>query len=309
MIDKTNIIINKEFKSIIDLLLYFSDDQKCIDYLENIRWGECIESPFDKSSVIYICKSNQYKCKNTGKYFNVKTGTMFEGTKLPLKKWMLAIWLITSHKGGITSVQLGKDIHVTQSTAWLMLHKIRNCFKFNDSEKMTGIVEIDEVFIGGKEKFKHKNKRSLFPQSHSNKIAILGIVERGGRLMAKVVGVPTLKNVTPVILENIAPETTVVTDQAMIYKKLKMYYDHQVVNHEVGEYVVGNAYTNTIEGFWSILRRSTTGMYKKTSREHLPRYVDESVFRYNTKNDTESFRFNLLLSNLDNRMTRKELIN
>jgi response regulator RpfG family c-di-GMP phosphodiesterase len=141
-------MINTEFKSIIYLLKAFPDEQSCINHLEELRWNGNIVSPFDTESVVYSCAGNKYKCKNTGKYFNVKTNTLFDNTKIKLQKWFLAIYIVTSHKKGISSLQLSRDIDVTQKTAWFMLQRIRNCFGDN-SDMLKGEVEVDETYIGG----------------------------------------------------------------------------------------------------------------------------------------------------------------
>ena len=147
-------MFNKEVKSIIDLIKSFPTEQSCIDHLEILRWNGNVVSPFDEASKVYNCKGNKYKCKNTGKYFNVKTSTLFDNTKMDLQKWFMAIWLVTSHKKGISSLQLGRDLGITQKSAWFMLQRIRNCFGLNedDGDKLKGEVEIDETYVGGKVK-------------------------------------------------------------------------------------------------------------------------------------------------------------
>ena len=130
-----------EFKSLFDLQSAFPDEQSCIDHLENMIWGDMIISPFDATSKVYKCKGNKYRCKNTGKYFNVKTGTLFDNSKIELRKWFMAIWLVTSHKKGISSVQLSKDIGVTQKTAWFMLERIRKCFGTENNNRLDDVVE------------------------------------------------------------------------------------------------------------------------------------------------------------------------
>lgn len=141
-------MINKDFKIILDLINNtFPNEESCIEHLEKLRWEDGnIVSPFDVDSKVYICKGNRYRCKNTGKYFNVKSGTLFDNTKVKLQKWFLAIWLITSHRKGISSVQLSKDIGVTQKTAWFMLHRIRNCFSFDNDNDLIGEVEVDKTY-------------------------------------------------------------------------------------------------------------------------------------------------------------------
>ncbi len=162
-------MINKDFNSILDLLQTFSDEQTCIDHLEELRWNGHVVSPFDSSSKVYKCKGNKYRCKNTSKYFNVKTGTLFDNTKVKLQKWFLAIWLVTSHKKGISSMQLAKDIDVTQKTAWFMLQRIRNCFGIENNNTLDGEVEADETYIGGKNKNRHKDKKVDNAQGRSSK--------------------------------------------------------------------------------------------------------------------------------------------
>lgn len=154
-------MFNKEVKSVLDLIKAFPDEQSCIDHLEALRWNGNVVSPFDPASKVYDCKGNRYKCKETGKYFNVKTNTLFDNTKMPLQKWFLAIWLVTSHKKGISSLQLGRDLDITQKSAWFMLQRIRNCFGISDNEKLDNEVEVDETYAGGKNKNRRANKKVL----------------------------------------------------------------------------------------------------------------------------------------------------
>ncbi len=144
-------MINTNFKSILDLVKAFPDEQSCIDHLTHLRWNGNVISPFDSESRVYTCKNNRYRCKNTSKYFNVKTATLFDNTKIELRKWFMAIYLITGHSKGISSIQLSKDIDVTQKTAWFMLQRIRNCFGI-DTDQLDNEVEINKTYIGGKNK-------------------------------------------------------------------------------------------------------------------------------------------------------------
>ena len=162
-------MINKNFNSIIELLKAFPDEQSCIAHLEKLRWNGYIISPFDPISKVYDCKGNKYRCKNTGKYFNVKTGTLFDNTKVKLQKWFLAIWIVTSHKKGISSIQLSKDINVTQKTAWFMLQRIRNCFGNEKEGILKNKIEIDETYVGGKNKNRHNEKKIKASQGRSTK--------------------------------------------------------------------------------------------------------------------------------------------
>lgn len=175
-----------EFKSLFDLQSAFPDEQSCIDHLENMIWGDVIISPFDATSKVYKCEGNKYRCKNTGKYFNVKTGTLFDNTKIELRKWFMAIWLVTSHKKGISSVQLSKDIGVTQKTAWFMLERIRKCFSSENNNSLNDVVEVDETYIGGKNKNRHNSKKVKNAQGRSlkDKSAVVGMVQRQGKVNA-----------------------------------------------------------------------------------------------------------------------------
>lgn len=303
-------MINTNFKTIIDLIRAFPDEQTCIDHLESLRWNSGhIVSPFDPYSKVYKCANNRYRCKNTGKYFNVKTGTLFDNSKVELQKWFLAIWLATSHKKGISSVQLSKDIGVTQKTAWFMLQRIRNCFGFDNDNDLSNEVEVDETYIGGKNKNKHNVKKVECTQGRSikDKAPVFGMIERGGKLNAKCVEDVSVRTLTSEIVRYVN-DATVYSDEWIGYNALKRIYDHQFIKHGAGQYVNGRIHTNTIEGFWSLLKRGIIGIYHFTSVKHLQKYVDEFVFRYNTRNNNETQRFNLLLSNTEYRLTYKRLI-
>ena len=195
-------MINKEFNTILELLQAFPDEQSCIDHLTALRWEDgLVISPFDAESKVYKCANNRYRCKNTGKYFNVKTSTLFDNTKVKLQKWFLAIWLVTSHKKGISSIQLSKDIGVTQKTAWFMLHRIRNCFGFDNDNDLSNEVEVDETYVGGKAKNKHNSKRVKGTQGRStkDKAPVFGM----GKLNAKCVDDVTIQTLTNEIVNYI----------------------------------------------------------------------------------------------------------
>ena len=301
-------MINCEFNSIIELVRAFPDEQTCIDHLETIRWNGSVVSPFDENSKVYKCKNNRYRCKNTGKYFNVRTNTLFENTKVGLQKWFLAIWLITSHKKGISSLQLSKDISVTQKTAWFMLQRIRNCFGMDDDTTLSNEVEVDETYVGGKNKNRHAKKKTKNAQGRSNKdkAPVVGLVERGGKLVAKKVDDVKTKTLTKEVV-SLVNNATVYTDEWVGYNMLKKIYKHEIVKHGQGEFVSGKAHTNTIEGFWSLLKRGIIGIYHFVSKKHLQYYVDEFVFRYNLRKTDEAERFNAMLSKLGNRITYAQL--
>lgn len=303
-------MINTNFQSIIELLKAFPDEQTCINHLEQLRWNGNVVSPFDSSSQVYKCAGNKYKCKNTGKYFNVKTDTLFDNTKIKLQSWFLAIYIVTSHKKGISSLQLGRDLNVTQKTAWFMLQRIRNCFGIDNDAILDNEVELDETYIGGKNKNRHDNKKIEASQGRSlkDKTPVFGMIERSGKLIAKKVKDTNSETLTREAIKSIKESAKVYTDEWLGYKGISKIYDHQIVKHNEKEYVNGRIHTNTLEGFWSLLKRGIFGIYHSTSKKHLQMYVDEFVFRYNTKNSKESNRFNLMLANTEHRLTYKELI-
>jgi len=304
LIDTSNI------KSVLDLIKLFPDQQSCIDHLEKLRWGRNVVSPFDPDSKVYKCKGNRYRCYSTGKYFNVKTNTLFDNTKLPLIKWFLGIYIVTSHKKGISSVQLGKDLDITQKSAWFMLQRIRACFGI-DEGKLQDEVEVDETYVGGKNKNRHVDKKVLFSQgrSYKDKTPVVGMIQRGGKLAATVVKDVTRKTLRKVLLDHIESGATLYSDEWRGYNGIGRYFDHSFIRHGQKEYANGNTHTNTIEGFWSILKRGIIGIYHYTSKKHLQLYLDEFVFRYNCRSFTEIERFNTLLRNITNRFTYKALIN
>ncbi len=299
-------MFNKEVKSVLDLIQAFPTEQSCIEHLEKIRWNGNVVSPFDATSKVYKTKVG-YQCKNTGKNFNVKTNTIFDNTKLPLVKWFLAIWIATSHKKGISSLQLGRDLDITQKSAWFMLQRIRACFDIDIDTKLDGEVEVDETAIGGLETNKHADKKSDNPYA-GDKATVMGMVQREGKVVAMHVADRKAGSLVPQIIEIVSTTAKLYTDEWVGYNSLRRVYDHSVVKHNAHQYVNGRVHTNTIEGFWSLLKRGIFGIYHFTSKKHLQKYVDEFAFRYNSREITSKQRFDLMLGQMENRLTYKMLI-
>ncbi len=286
----------------------FPTEQSCIEYYEQIRWNGKVVSPFDETANVYKCKNGKYRCANTGKYFDVKTGTIFAHTKLPLRYWFYAMFLFLSHKRGVSSCQLARDLGVTQKTAWNMLHKIREYMDCENDHQLSAEVEIDETFVGGKNKNRHKDKKVEKCQGRSfkDKVPVFGMYQRGGNIVAKVVPDTKAKTLTPLLEQYVSTESRVFTDGweygdiDLRYEQLSVdhgagFYGTSYINNE-GEYIV--VCTNGIECAWSHLKRTILGTYYKVSKKHLQRYVDEFTFRFNTRNIGDFQRFELLLRNV-----------
>ena len=307
-------MFNSRFKSLKDLQDAFPTEQHCIDYLEGMRWNGNVVCPFDASSKVYKCKDNNYRCKNTGKYFNVKTNLIFHKTPLPLIKWFMAIWLVLSHKKGISSVQLGKDIGVTQKTAWFMLHRIRKALEIDndlpEDEQLDGTVEIDETFVGGKNKNRHKDKKVKGSQGRSfkDKVPVFGILQREGKVIAKVVGNTQVDTLFKLIQRYVSPGSNLYTDEWNYGSQTDTLYNHQSVDHSSGFYGNGDLTTNRIEGFWALIKRSIMGIYYHWSKKHMQKYISECAYRFNTRLLTDRERFDLFLRNIECCLTYKELI-
>ena len=291
--------------SLLTLSENFPDEESCIRYFEKMRWGDEVISPYDSNSKVYKCGNGKYKCKNTGRYFDVKTGTAFANTKLPMKAWFYAMMLFLSHKRGVSSCQLARDLGITQKTAWKMLHKIRQYMEMENSHTLSGEVEIDEAFVGGKNKNRHKDKKveKCQGRSYKDKVPVFGAIERGGKIFVRVVPNTQAKTLVPIVKKNVEVGSSVYTD-GWSYKGLEKKYTQMSVDHgkhfygmllvtEDGEVI--EVTTNRIENAWSVFKRTMKGTYIHVSKKYLQRYVDEFVFRFNTRKISKYERIELLL--------------
>jgi transposase-like protein len=284
------------FDSLFDLLAAFPDEQSCIDHIRAIRWKDGEFCPHCGGTRIYHFSDRKtFKCGDCRERFSIKVGTIFHDTKLPLRKWFMALWMITNHPKGIASTTMAKDLKVTQKTAWHLLHRIRHAARTQSfNAPLKGTVEVDETFVGGKARNKHIGKRGKSGTTGgSGKAVVAGAVERNGEAVARVVNDVKAATLTQFVRETVSPNAEmVVTDQWLGYKHLGKEYSHAVINHSQGQYGSGTVHTQTIECIWALLKRQIIGIHHWVSAKHLQKYVDEMTWRFNRRDMRVTARMN-----------------
>ncbi|NOU05796.1 MAG: IS1595 family transposase [Hyphomicrobiaceae bacterium] len=296
--------------SLYDFFEVFPDEQAAIDHLRAIRWKDGAFCPYCNSKrVMHFSDKKTHKCHDCRQRFSIKVGTIFADTKLPLRKWFATIWLITSHKKGIASTQLAKDLKITQKSAWFVLHRLRHAARTKSFNRpLEGTVELDETLIGGKESNKHKKKRNKLAGGRVGKTVVFGMLERGGELRAKSISNLQTRMVRGRVLDNVKKGARLMTDDAPVYKSLHGMYPVGSVNHSAGEYVKDiNCHINTLEGAWSLFKRQVYGIHHHVSAKHLDAYLGEMCYRYNRRAMGEGDRVNDLLGRVEGRLTYKVL--
>ena len=297
--------------SIVELLKMFPNDESVVEWLEETRWENkptCAHCGGTEKISNAPAKKYGYWCGNCRDHFNVMTGTVMHGTRTPLQNWMVAIYYVMTARKGISAMQLSKEISVQYKTAWYMLHRIREASGDSDAV-LSGIVEMDEVFVGGREGAKHKSKKLNAGRGPVGKTPVMGIRERGGKTVAKPVDSANMKTANEFASDKVEEGSTVYTDDSVIYGKLP--FAHDFVNHSAGQYVKGDCHTNGMESVWAVFKRSLHGTWHHVSVKHLPRYVNEATMRLNGGNvrrDTIN-RMEDLARNMKGRRIRyKELV-
>jgi len=306
----------KSFKSLIELFEAFPDEQSAIDHLRALRWKNGAFCPYcGGTRIMHFSDKRTHKCSDCRQRFSIKVGTIFEDTKLPLRKWFAAIWLITAHKKGIASTQLATDLSITQKSAWFVLHRLRYAARTKSfARPLAGEVEADSTFVGGNPRNKPLSKRAQLAKSgaKTEKIVVHGVMQRAAEGEVSQARAFTLPNASGPAIQanvraNVEPGSTLYTDAWRSYRKLKAEYVHKWVDHGVS-YVDGTIHTNGIEGFWSLFKRQYHGTHHWISRKHMDAYLNEMCYRWNRRDMGAGERVNDFLGNVEGRLTYKALI-
>ena len=314
-------------QSLLEATRYFSNPDTCLNFAVSMRWPNGVACPrCGCMEPSFISTRRIWKCKGCKRQFSVKVGTIFEDSPLGLDVWFVAMWLIVNAKNGISSYEVSRALGVTQKTAWFLLHRVRHIMKTGSLDKLEGEIEVDESFVGGLEKNKHKDKKQNAGRGGVGKQIVLGVLERGntqkdenGKLRKKdervysQIRVNIIPDTTQVTLHgeikaNVTEDAEVYTDAHRGYNGLSNDFKHAFVDHAV-KYAEGKVYTNGVENFWSLLDRSIHGTYIKPEAQHLLRYVDEQAFRFNYRSGTDATRFLQTMQGIEGkRLTYDKLI-
>jgi transposase-like protein len=303
------------------VIQHFTDEQVCIDAVAKMRWPKGPECPAcEAKEPYYLATQKRWKCRECRRQFSVKLGTIFEDSPIPLQKWLPALWMLVNCRNGISSYEIQRDLGVSQKAGWFMLHRLRLVLQNKTVTKLGGPqgkhVEVDETFIGGKARNMHKGRRAKMHNVGmiAAKTAVMGLLERGGKVQTHVLGRRIGKQMQQIINDSVMPGTWVMTDEFQGYQGIGDDYTHLVINH-LERYVMGNVHTQGIENFWSLLKRTLGGTYVAVEPFHLFRYVDEQAFRFNHRKDdtgrklSDAERFEIALSRVaGKRLTFAEVI-
>jgi transposase-like protein len=302
-------------KTLQQVIRYFSNDDICIQTVAEMRWPHGPECPeCGRKDHYYLATQRRWKCKQCKKQFSVKVGTIFEDSPLGLDKWLCAMWLITNCKNGISSCEVARNLGITQKSAWFMMHRIRLAMQNGSLMKLGGDggeVEADEAFIGGKARNMRlsERERRITGTGTKDKVAVMGILERGGEVRTTVIPNRKKKAIQDEVKRHVQAGAALYSDALKSYDGLASDYAHQVIDHAV-KYVDGRIHTNGLENFWSLLKRGINGTYVSVELFHLFRYLDEQAYRYNNRKEPmdDSARFYDLLSRIaGKRVTYSEL--
>lgn len=299
-------------ETLVEAIRYFADPEVALDFMVKLRWPGGVECPHCGSADVRFLKSRRLwecKSKHPRRQFSYKVGTIFEDSPLGLETWLPAIWMIANYKNGVSSHEMARSLGVTQKTAWFMLHRIRLAMQTGTFKKLSGEVEVDETFIGGKARNMHPGKRKVKGRGPIGKEIVLGILERKGEVRTFHISNTKAKTIKPKVREHVEAGSEVFTDTLASYFGLSKEYVHGVINH-AERYVDGRIHTNGMENFWSLFKRGIHGTYTGVAPFHLFRYLDEQTFRYNNRKDErgDAGRFwSVAKSVVDKRLTYASL--
>lgn len=307
----------KEPKSLQEAIIYFSNPDNCVDYLAVRRWPNGVICPTCSSDKVkYNANRRTWQCSthHAKREFSIKVGSVMEDSAITLDKWLTAIWLVINCKNGISSYEVARDLKITQKSAWFMLHRIRlglqDGFFGSKLGANGGEVEVDETFIGGKARNMHlsKRQRRITGTGGKDKTAVMGIMERGGKIRTAIIPNRRRSSLQAEVRKHVEAGAALYSDALQSYEGLATEYAHKVVDH-ASQYVDGRVHTNSLENFWSLLKRGIAGTYVSVEPFHLFRYLDEQMFRFNNRKDLDDAgRFNLAVSQIvGKRLTFAEL--
>jgi len=280
-------------KTLLEAIRYFSDPDNALNFMAELRWPDGVVCPHCSGSKVTFLKTRRiWKCRSCRKQFSIKTGTILEDSPIGLDKWLSAIWIIVNAKNGVSSYELHRSLGITQKSAWFLSHRIRLALKAGSFSLLSGEVEVDETFIGGKARNMHRadRARKIHGTGGSGKVAVMGLLERHGEVRTMVVPNVRRKSLHGQVTKHVEQGSTVYSDSFRSYNNLQDEYTHNVINH-AESYVNGQIHTNGIENFWSLLKRSINGTYISVMPFHLFRYLDEQSFRFNNRRVSDLDRF------------------
>jgi transposase-like protein len=295
-----------------EAIIYFASPDNCREYLVAHRWPDGVVCPrCGSKNILLQAKYNRWQCgsKHALRQFTSKTGTIFEDSPLGLDKWLLAMWQVVNCKNGVSSYEIGRACGVTQKTAWFMDHRIRCALGMAPTDKLSGHVEADETFIGGKARNMHmaQRRRRITGTGTKDKVAVMGFLERGGKVRTMVVPNRRKHALQGEVKKHVEAGAALYTDALQSYSGLDAHYAHQVIDHATA-YVDGKIHTNGLENFWSLLKRGINGTYVSVEPFHLFRYLDEQAYRYNNRKLTDGERFSMAVAGIvGKRVTFEEL--
>ncbi len=300
-------------ETLLEAMIYFSKPGVAHGHIVAIRWPKgvtCPKCPAVCSEIYFMDTAQRYKCRSCKCQFSIRVGTIMEDSPLTLAQWCAAIWLIANAKNGISSWEVSRALGITQKSAWHLEHRIRTAMATGSFGKLSGTVEADETYVGGKLSNMHKHKREQYQAKRgpAGKAVVMGILERHGEVRAKVVRNTSGDTLEGEVRDNVKVGAKLFTDAAPGYVALGVDYVHAFVNH-AEEYVRGEVHTNGIENFWSLFKRCYKGTYINMEPAHLGKYVDEQVFRFNNRKADDAQRFNRVLGQITGkRLMYKDLI-